>query len=200
MKKKGFTLIELLAVIVILAIIALIATPIVLNMISNAKKSAAKASAYGYIQSIDNNNEFADADIENYTKIADGTYDVSNITVSMKGKAPDDGTVTITSGKVSSATLCINGYTVTYDGKEAEAGNKCVPVKNITTSNFGTESITWQDIKNAYVKDKTSLNSVMNAGTTKDVTITGYGTHPVRIVNTTPCSDSTRSSLQSKTV
>ena len=32
-RKKGFTLIELLAVIVILAIIALIATPIILNMI-----------------------------------------------------------------------------------------------------------------------------------------------------------------------
>ena len=36
--RKGFTLIELLAVIVILAVIALIATPIILNMIENAKK------------------------------------------------------------------------------------------------------------------------------------------------------------------
>lgn len=54
MKKnnKGFTLIELLAVIVILAIIALIATPIVLNMISNARKSAARSSALGYVDSI----------------------------------------------------------------------------------------------------------------------------------------------------
>ena len=34
-KKGGFTLIELLAVIVILAIIALIATPIVLNIIND---------------------------------------------------------------------------------------------------------------------------------------------------------------------
>ena len=36
-KNKGFTLIELLAVIVILAIIALIATPIILNVIDKAK-------------------------------------------------------------------------------------------------------------------------------------------------------------------
>ena len=38
--KKGFTLIELLAVIVILAIIALIATPIVLDIIDSSKKIA----------------------------------------------------------------------------------------------------------------------------------------------------------------
>ena len=47
--KKGFTLVELLAVIVILAIIALIATPIILNVIDDAKTNAAKNSAYGYI-------------------------------------------------------------------------------------------------------------------------------------------------------
>ena len=38
--KKGFTLIELLAIIVILAIIAVITTPIILNIIENAKKGA----------------------------------------------------------------------------------------------------------------------------------------------------------------
>ena len=37
MRKKGFTLIELLAVIVILAVIALIATPIILNIIEKIK-------------------------------------------------------------------------------------------------------------------------------------------------------------------
>ena len=42
--KKGFTLIELLAVIVILAIIALIATPIVLDIITDSKTSAKERS------------------------------------------------------------------------------------------------------------------------------------------------------------
>jgi len=46
---KGFTLIELLAIIVILAIIAVITVPIILNVIDNAKKGAAKDSAYGLI-------------------------------------------------------------------------------------------------------------------------------------------------------
>ena len=46
----GFTLIELLAVIVILAIIALIATPMVLEIITKARKSAAQDSIYGIME------------------------------------------------------------------------------------------------------------------------------------------------------
>ena len=45
-EKRGFTLIELLAVIVILAVIALIATPIILGIIDDTKKSAFKDSVY----------------------------------------------------------------------------------------------------------------------------------------------------------
>ena len=45
--KKGFTLIELLAVIVILAVIALIATPVILQIITKARKSASVDSLYG---------------------------------------------------------------------------------------------------------------------------------------------------------
>ena len=45
MNNKGFTLIELLAVIVILAIIALIATPIIIGIIKEARKNAQERSA-----------------------------------------------------------------------------------------------------------------------------------------------------------
>ena len=63
--KKGFTLIELLAVIVILAIIALIATPIILGIINDARHSAKERSAelvytgveYAYTTSLYKNNE-----------------------------------------------------------------------------------------------------------------------------------------------
>ena len=50
MKKKGFTLIELLAVIVILAVIALISMPLVLNTINKAKEGSNKNSVYGIVE------------------------------------------------------------------------------------------------------------------------------------------------------
>ena len=49
MKRKGFTLIELLAVIVILAVIALIATPMIMNYIEDARDGALKATARNII-------------------------------------------------------------------------------------------------------------------------------------------------------
>ena len=52
--KKGFTLIELLAVIVILAIIALIATPIVLDIIEDSKESSIKRSIELYGKAVEN--------------------------------------------------------------------------------------------------------------------------------------------------
>ena len=51
MRKNGFTLIELLAVIVILAIIALIATPIALGIINNAKEKAFEQTINGIVRS-----------------------------------------------------------------------------------------------------------------------------------------------------
>ena len=52
-KKKGFTLIELIAVLVIMAIIALIVTPLVMSIIKKAKVSADKRSIDAYGRSIE---------------------------------------------------------------------------------------------------------------------------------------------------
>ena len=53
MKKRGFTLIELLAVIVVLAIVALIATPIVMNIIKDAKEESNKRSVEMYAKALE---------------------------------------------------------------------------------------------------------------------------------------------------
>ena len=50
--KKGFTLIELLAVIIVLAIVALIATPIIMNVIDDSKESANLRSVEGYAEAV----------------------------------------------------------------------------------------------------------------------------------------------------
>ena len=126
-KKRGFTLIELLAVIVILAIIAIIAIPIILNMIENAKKGAARDTAYGYIDAIEYNNGFADSETPGYTMIPDNddekefytVEEISEYNLKYRGKGPDSGVVTIKKRKVSSASLCIGKYKVDYNGKEA---------------------------------------------------------------------------------
>ena len=52
-RSNGFTLIELIAVLVIMAIIALIVTPLVLNVLRKAKDSANKRSVDAYGKSID---------------------------------------------------------------------------------------------------------------------------------------------------
>lgn len=54
MRKKGFTLVELLAVIVILAIVALISTPIILGVIETSRKRAFEDSGYGIVEAIKN--------------------------------------------------------------------------------------------------------------------------------------------------
>lgn len=52
-RSKGFTLIELLAVIVILAIIALIVTPVILNVIENSRDKSNINSTYGIVKAAD---------------------------------------------------------------------------------------------------------------------------------------------------
>ena len=116
--KKGFTLIELLAVIVILAIIALIVTPLVLNTIEKSRKNSAKDSMYGYVEAIESQNALYQLDSTKYQEVTSGDVTSINSKIKVKGSKPTSGTVTIEKGTVTSATLCVNGYTVTYNGKE----------------------------------------------------------------------------------
>jgi len=51
-RTHGFTLVELLAVIIVLAIIALIATPVILNVVEDAREEARKDSVIGYADAV----------------------------------------------------------------------------------------------------------------------------------------------------
>ena len=111
-KNKGFTLVELLAVIVILALIALIATPIILNVISDAKKQAAKDSAYGYMDAVEK--YIVSSELEDKS-IQDGIYSVEELNsmgVNVKGSTPDNGNIEIKNKEVKSYDIGIDGYVV----------------------------------------------------------------------------------------
>ena len=123
-KNKGFTLVELLAVIVILALIALIATPIILNVINDAKKQAAKDSAYGYMDAVEK--YIVSSELEDKS-ITDGTYsveDLNSMGVSVKGSTPDSGNIEIKEGAVKSYNLGIDGYYITKDKVEKVSTTK----------------------------------------------------------------------------
>ena len=91
--KKGFTLIELLAVIVILAIIALIATPIIVGVINDAKKNAFTDTAYGVAEAA---KLYYAGQFDNDT-FAGKTFDFTGNTDELKlsGKKPSSGTLQI---------------------------------------------------------------------------------------------------------
>ena len=133
MKKKGFTLIELLAVIVVLAIIALIATPIVMNVIKKANEGAAERSADNYLKAVDT--LIATEKLDG-TPLVDGEYTINTdgklkkdgkeYEVEVSGRKPVGGTVKIENGQVVKGDTKIDytDYTVKYPSGKAEASEK----------------------------------------------------------------------------
>ena len=122
----GFTLIELLAVIVILAIIALIATPVVLSIIDDAKESAMLRSAEMYLSGVENavmrenmnsggNFRPEICKISNQSMNCDGR----NIKVEVDGETPNDGIITFSKGKMITAQL-IYGDTIIVKNSNGE--------------------------------------------------------------------------------
>ena len=113
--KKGFTLLELLTVIVILAIISLIAIPIIANIVEKSKENSAVNSAYGYIHAIKDGITLRE--VKNGVVPKDKEYDnlrafEKKYNINAKGNLPTSGKFTLEDSKVVNAELIINGYLI----------------------------------------------------------------------------------------
>ena len=188
--KKGFTLIELLAVIVILAIIALIATPIVLDIIKDTKESSLLRSAEFYISAVENSvakEKMKDATynpntckIENKKLYCDGRTE--ELKVDVEGEIPESGNITFSNGDIKDVTLKYEeGKTIVKN-----AQGKLVYTTIPTPKSFEEDS--WETI---VANVKAGNTSAYKVGDTKEIELTGFtneeensnGLYTIRIAN-----------------
>ena len=166
-KIKGFTLIELIAVLVIMAIIALIVTPLVMNIIRKARISADKRSVDAYGRSI----ELA---IAGYL-LDTGKFptEVSQLTIEYSGN------------KVECETTQINTDSSVYLAGCTVAG------RNVENYTYGEDKTPPAPTYNSYsVGDEVTYNSinyyVIKASDAKESTVTLLKAEPLKVaeVNT----------------
>ena len=139
-KNSAFTLIELIAVLVIMAIIALIVTPLVMNIIRKARVAADKRSIDAYGRSI----ELA---IAGYL-LDNGKFptDVSELTIEYSGNKVECSTTQLNSDSSVYLTGCtVGGRTVDY----AYGSDKTPPAPTYTAYTVGNQ-VTYNNV-NYYV-------------------------------------------------
>lgn len=152
MNKKGFTLIELLAIIVILAVIALIGTPIVTRIINTSRINSAEQTCNGVIDATKNLYSIAvlrDASFDGVTLTfgteatnptiawSNASFDGGGITFDMDKTKPTAGTIFVTrDGNLKGAPITGEDGNVTY-------ADSVLTVNGYTCSaNMANESIT----------------------------------------------------------
>ena len=199
--KKGFTLIELLAVIIILAIVALIATPIILDVVEDARKSAGLSesnmiysSINNYCASIEMKKQLGTLESEDVDCGSKSTFTTEEIS-----KMVNLGNATVESNSFSNGKLTNlvvisnnNRYVLCSTGAmalEGECETNTPPEPSLPESvSFAEDS--WETI--AAIVKAGKADQYYNVGDTKEVTVEGYtnrseSTFTVRIANiTTP--------------
>src|SRR5574344_2566697 len=138
--RKAFTLIELLAVIVILAIIALIITPVITDVIKKARESSDLRSAEAYVKAGDN--FYAEATLDSNKSSLLGTNVINSLEVN---NAEATGTLIVNSDGTVAMAIVLN--------------NKCY-VK--TSSQYVDQITVSDDITNCTVSNENNYKTYSN--------------------------------------
>ncbi len=176
MKKKGFTLVELLAVIVIIAVVALITIPMILNVIEEARKNSYKESAMGYVDAIEK--KIVKDQLKNTNTDYTGEYSINketitkknenaalipildtiSLTLKIKGTLPDTGNVVIDKKGVASGKFYYGDYLVTLNG---EKYNVEIVTNGSTSSSGDTSALEARidELEKEMAANKTSLEN-----------------------------------------
>ena len=183
MKHKGFTLVELLAVIAILAILVIIALPNVINMYNSAKKQTFLTEARTIYK-------------EAQKKYVSDSISGNNVnTISSNGNKLDltgnkvdydikiDSAGNITDFKAYDGTYCISGKfnDISELNIDEVIEGEC---EETSPKNFSTDD--WETIIDAIREGNGSEYAV---GSTKEVNLGTYGTHTLRVANTSTPSE-----------
>ena len=183
MNKKGFTLVELLAVIAILALLVIIALPNVLKMFNQAKKDTFlteaktiyKEISKKYISETMRGNKISIISNDN------NKLELESNDLKYKVKLNNDGS--IKKFEVSNGNYCISGK---FNNLSDLTTDKIIEGKCEETSpkNFSTDD--WETIIDAIREGNGSEYAV---GSTKEVNLGTYGTHTLRVANTSTPSE-----------
>ena len=189
-KNKGFTLIELLAVIVILAIIAVVATPIITGIIEDSKKASFERSAEGVVEATKFDipeklteagytYEFENGEIDlgenvkvnnaknlsgtiKYNKDGEVSYAIHNDKWCIEKKNNETTTTEYEDGKcVLETSTMASAFTYIDNVESFEAGDNCVSY--FQTNNYMSEENATKYCNNEKVYGST-LQEVLNKG------------------------------------
>ena len=156
MKKKGFTLIELIAVLVIMAILALIVTPLVMNIIRKAKISAAKRSIDAYGRSI----ELAIAD----HLLDTGAFPTSigDLTIEYSGPEVICSTTQLNSDSSIYLTGCtVGGKSVDYTYGEDKNATPTQTYQAYTVSATAEDTVTYNGVDYYVIENSGTTHSTV---------------------------------------